>query len=122
MTIGHIVTGYDKRTQRLTIEHVIPESVFDEVRALADVPETDAEAIGSYSAQSRRRVRDLFQAVAAHERRRLRLVLGAGGNQGVLQKRTELTLSPHACRGAERRSPVCGPTRAKLRHCPACRT
>ncbi|MDB5646171.1 hypothetical protein [Methylobacterium sp.] len=48
MTIGHIVTGYDKRTQRLTIEHVIPESVFDEVRALADVPETDAEAIGSY--------------------------------------------------------------------------
>lgn len=48
MSIGHIVTGYDKRTERLIIAHAIPESVFDEIRALANVPAADAEAIGSY--------------------------------------------------------------------------
>ena len=48
MTIGHIVAGYDKATERLTIEHDVPASLIEEVRSLAEVPDTDREAVGSY--------------------------------------------------------------------------
>lgn len=48
MSIVHLVAGYDRRTERLVVEHAIPEAIFDEIRTLADVPETDGDAIGSY--------------------------------------------------------------------------
>jgi len=48
MTIGRIVAGYDKRTERLTIEHDRPASLFEEVRSLAAVPDTNRQALGSY--------------------------------------------------------------------------
>ncbi|MEL6059743.1 MULTISPECIES: DUF7683 domain-containing protein [unclassified Methylobacterium] len=48
MTIGHIVAGYDKATERLAIEHDVPASLFEKVRILAEVPDTDREALGSY--------------------------------------------------------------------------
>ena len=48
MNVGHIVAGYDKGTERLTIEHDVPASIFEEVRSLAKVPDTDRHALGSY--------------------------------------------------------------------------
>ncbi|MCJ2122599.1 hypothetical protein [Methylobacterium sp. J-077] len=40
--------GYDKGTERLTIEHDVPDALFAEVRSLAQVPDTDQLALGSY--------------------------------------------------------------------------
>ena len=48
MSVVHTITGYDKRTDRVAIEHAVPEEAFDAVRGLAGVPDTDREAIGSY--------------------------------------------------------------------------
>ncbi|MCJ2134857.1 hypothetical protein MKK69_12430 [Methylobacterium sp. J-026] len=48
MNVGHIVAGYDKATERLTIEHDVPLTLFAEVRSLAEVPDTDRQALGSY--------------------------------------------------------------------------
>ncbi|MCJ2096399.1 hypothetical protein MKK67_28420 [Methylobacterium sp. J-072] len=48
MKVDHIVAGYDKGTERLTIEHDVPASLFAEVRSLAQVPDTDQLALGSY--------------------------------------------------------------------------
>ena len=53
MSIVHTVTGYDKRTERAAIEHVVPDEAFDDVRGLAGVPETDRDAIGSYPLDAR---------------------------------------------------------------------
>ena len=48
MTVVHRMTGYDKRTERLEIEHDIPAERFSDVRALAHVPIEDEDAAGSY--------------------------------------------------------------------------
>ena len=48
MNVDRVVAGYDRATERLTIEHDVPAAVFEAVRILAAVPETDREALGSY--------------------------------------------------------------------------
>ena len=42
------MAGYDKRTDRLVVEHAIPDAVLDEIRILAEIPDTDRGALGSY--------------------------------------------------------------------------
>jgi hypothetical protein len=48
MSIAHRMTGYDKRTESLQIEHDIPNDRLGEVRVLAHVPSEDEDAVGSY--------------------------------------------------------------------------
>ena len=48
MTIVHLVAGYDRRTDRLVVEHAIPDAILDETRILADIPDTDRGGSGPY--------------------------------------------------------------------------
>lgn len=47
MNVLHKVSGYDKRTEKLTFEHLVPEEKSQRVRALARLAQTD-DGIGSY--------------------------------------------------------------------------
>ena len=47
MSAAHTITGYDTRTDRLAVDHEVPEEAFAAVRGRAGVPETDRDAIGS---------------------------------------------------------------------------
>ena len=48
MTIVHLVAGYDKHTERLVCEHAVPDGMLEEIRVLAETPEGERAAIGSY--------------------------------------------------------------------------
>lgn len=48
MNAIHRITGYDKRSERLEIEHDIPPDRLPDMRQLANVPPEDEDAIGVY--------------------------------------------------------------------------
>jgi len=48
MSVIHRITGYNKQTEMLEVEYDIPSERLNDVRAIAKVPATDADAIGSY--------------------------------------------------------------------------
>jgi len=48
MTAVHRITGYEKRTERLEIEHDVPPERLNEIRQLAHVPPEDSGAVGAY--------------------------------------------------------------------------
>lgn len=48
MNAIHRITGYEKRTERLEIEHDVPPERLSDFRKLAHVPSTDTHALGSY--------------------------------------------------------------------------
>ena len=48
MTVVHRLTGYDKATERLAIEHDIPASKLKHAKELAGVRHEDVDATGSY--------------------------------------------------------------------------
>jgi hypothetical protein len=45
--IRHQLTGYDRRTDVLVVEHDI-DSVFDKVKTIVDIGPDDPDAVGSY--------------------------------------------------------------------------
>ena len=47
MNVLHKVTGYDKRTERLSVEHLVPEGQSEIVRNLAHLTPED-DGIGCY--------------------------------------------------------------------------
>jgi hypothetical protein len=48
MSVVHRIVGYNRHTELLEVEYDIPAERFSDVRALANVPAHDADAIGSY--------------------------------------------------------------------------
>jgi hypothetical protein len=52
MSAVHRITGYEKRSERLEIEHDIPPERLNEIRQLARVPADGAGAFGAYPLDS----------------------------------------------------------------------
>jgi hypothetical protein len=48
MNAIHRITGYEKRSERLEIEHDVPPERLSDLMKLAHVPSTDVDALGSY--------------------------------------------------------------------------
>ena len=48
MTVVHRLTGYDKKTEQLAMEHDIPETKLKYAKDVAGVEYEDMDAIGSY--------------------------------------------------------------------------
>ncbi len=48
MKVVHMITGYDKVTERLTYEFPVPDRDVPEMRDIANVEPSDTEAAGSY--------------------------------------------------------------------------
>lgn len=48
MTVVHRLTGYDKQTEWLAIEHDVPASKLEHAKELAGVRPEDTDATGSY--------------------------------------------------------------------------
>jgi hypothetical protein len=46
--MGHVVAGYDPRSELIREEHPVPAAALEAVKALAGVPPDDPEAVGIY--------------------------------------------------------------------------
>jgi hypothetical protein len=45
MSVIHRITGYNRRTERLEVEYDIPRDRLTEIRAVAQIPSSDTDAI-----------------------------------------------------------------------------
>lgn len=52
MNVIHMITGYDKATERLAYEFAVADADVPEMRDIAHVEPSDVEAVGSYPLNS----------------------------------------------------------------------